>query len=285
MNFTKAHGLGNDFIILDFLRNGYPSPEGLPELASRLCDRHTGIGADGLVVVVPSGRADVGMRIFNPDGSEASMCGNAIRCLSRYVFENGLVGKTSFDVETGAGIMKPEILLDADGKVSAVRVNMGAPILERSRIPMKGHAGNVTDELLTFGTGTCKPGGYSSVRITSMLMGVPHTVIFTDDYPSLDPVRDGHTIESHPSFPEGTNVDFVHLENRHEIDVRTWERAAGATLACGTGSCASVVASVLNGRTERDVDVHLPLGTLKIDWNGEDVFMTGPAEKVFEGTF
>jgi diaminopimelate epimerase len=239
-----------------------------------LCDRHQGIGADGIILILPSEVADVKMRIINSDGSEANMCGNGIRCFAKYVYDKHIKTDKSFTIETGAGIMIPELIVE-DGKVLFVKVNMGAPVLERETIPMKGAPGHVINEPFQL------PG--KEVKITSLLMGVPHTIVFVDDISSTDFVTIGKGIEKNPLFPKGTNVNFVEVINEREIKVRTWERGAGSTLACGTGSCASAVAAFLNGKTGKEVTVHLTLGDLLIEWIDDCVFMTGSANHVFEG--
>jgi len=271
MKFQKMHGLGNDFILMDEID---PSQYNLPELAIKLCDRHQGIGADGIILILPSKIADVKMRIINSDGSEANMCGNGIRCFAKYVFDNQINTANSFTIETGAGIMIPELIIE-DGKVKLVKVNMGAPILERSEIPMKGTQGQVINEILAIDG--------KDYFITSLLMGVPHTIVFVDHVDDTDIVTIGMKIEKHPYFIKGTNVNFVEVLNDHEIKIRTWERGAGSTLACGTGSCASAVASSLNNKTGKTVTVHLTLGSLLIEWIDGIVYMTGTANHVFEG--
>jgi len=271
MKFQKMHGLGNDFILLDEIE---PSKFDLKALAIRLCDRHQGIGADGVILILPSENADVKMRIINSDGSEANMCGNGIRCFAKYVYDNKINTAKSFTIETGAGVMIPELIVE-DEKVSFVKVNMGAPILERHAIPMKGAAGKVINEPFQ--------AGGEEYRITSLLMGVPHTIVFVDDLANTNIVTPGRQIEKNPVFPEGTNVNFVEVVNDKEIKVRTWERGAGSTLACGTGSCAAAVASFLNGKTGKKVTVHLTLGDLLVEWTEESVYMTGTANHVFSG--
>ena len=271
MKFQKMHGLGNDFILMDEID---PLKYDLNALAIRLCDRHQGIGADGLILILPSETADVKMRIINSDGSHADMCGNGIRCFAKYVYDNKINTARSFTIETGAGVMIPELIIE-DGKVLFVKVNMGAPKLERSAIPMTGPAGKVINEAIHVAG--------QEFKITSLLMGVPHTIVFVDHYDEAEILTIGRLIEKHPSFPQGTNVNFVHVVNDHEINVRTWERGAGRTLACGTGSCASAVASSLNGLTGKEVTVHLALGDLLIEWIDGIVYMTGSANHVFEG--
>ena len=271
MKFQKMHGLGNDFILMDEID---PSKYDLAALAIKLCDRHQGIGADGIILILPSEIADVKMRIINSDGSEADMCGNGIRCFAKHVYDNHINTATSFTIETGAGIMIPELIIE-DGKVLFVKVNMGAPHLERSAIPMTGAAGNVINESINIEG--------RDYKITSMLMGVPHTIVFVNHFDESKILSIGRLIEKHPSFPQGTNVNFVEVLNNHEINVRTWERGAGRTLACGTGSCASAVAASLNGLTGKEVTVHLALGDLLIEWIDGTVYMTGSANHVFEG--
>ena len=271
MKFQKMHGLGNDFILIDEI---VPEKYDLKAMAIRLCDRHLGIGADGIILILPSDIADVKMRIINSDGSEADMCGNGIRCFAKYVYENEIIDANSFTIETGAGIMVPELIVE-NGKVLFVRVNMGVPQLERSAIPMLGAIGNVLNEQLFFGS--------NEFKITSLLMGVPHTMIFVDNLNETDIVSIGRQIEKHFAFPKGTNVNFVEVVNKYEIKVKTWERGVGSTLACGTGSCASVVASFLNGKTGTEVKVHLTLGDLLIELIDGIVYMTGTAHLVFAG--
>lgn len=271
MKFQKMHGLGNDFILMDEID---PLKYDLEALAIRLCDRHQGIGADGIILILPSEIADVKMRIINSDGSEANMCGNGIRCFAKYVYDNQVNTAKSFTIETGAGVMIPELIVE-DGKVIFVKVNMGAPQLERSAIPMTGAAGNVINEPLKTAD--------NEYKITSLLMGVPHTIVFVDHLDETDIVTIGRQIEKHPLFPQGTNVNFVEVINDRVIKVRTWERGAGSTLACGTGSCASAVAASLNGKTGKEVIVHLTLGDLLIEWIDGIVYMTGSANHVFAG--
>jgi diaminopimelate epimerase len=271
MKFQKMHGLGNDFILFDQLD---PSKHNLSALAVKLCDRHQGIGADGIILILPSEIADVKMRIINSDGSEANMCGNGIRCFAKYVYDNGINKSLKFTIETGAGIMIPELIVEGD-EVKFVKVNMGAPSFERAQIPMVGVAGSVINESFEVNSGT--------YQITSLLMGVPHTMVFVEDLPATDIVSIGRQIEKHPTFPQGTNVNFVSVDNDHEISVRTWERGAGSTLACGTGSCAAAVAAAITSQTGNEVTVHLALGDLLIEWIDGVVYMTGTADHVFEG--
>lgn len=265
------HGLGNDFILMDEID---PKKYDLNALAIKLCDRHQGIGADGIILILPSEIADVKMRIINSDGSEPNMCGNGIRCFAKYVYDNRINTAKSFTIETGAGVMIPELIVENE-KVLFVKVNMGAPQLERSEIPMLGAAGKVINETLQVAG--------KDYKITSLLMGVPHTIVFIESLDEDELISIGKQIEKHSSFPKGTNVNFVEVVNDHEISVRTWERGAGRTLACGTGSCASAVASALNGLTGNEVTVHLALGDLFIETIDGIVYMTGNANHVFTG--
>lgn len=272
MKFTKMHGLGNDFIFFENLTNVEMD---YSVMAIQMCHRQLGIGADGIVAVLPSEVADLRMRIINADGSEANMCGNAIRCFARYAYEHGLVNSRSFQIETFAGIIIPEVII-RDEQVEAVRVNMGKPDISRDSIPMLGDELAAVDVML--------PLGDQEINITSLLMGVPHTMVFVDDLEAVELEKTGQTIEKHPLFPKGTNVNFVEVVGPDRIKVRTWERGAGATLACGTGSCASAVASVLNEYTGWFVTVELQHGELQIEWTEDGtVFMTGPAEESFSG--
>ena len=276
MDFVKMHGLGNDFV---FIEDKTGQDKDYTVLARAMCNRHTGIGADGLIVIVDSRVADVRMRIINSDGSEAEMCGNGIRCFAKYVYDNGIIEKKRFTVETPAGIMEPEITVGADNKAELITINMGRPSFNRSEIPMEGAEGRVLNEDL------CVNG--ANWKITSLLMGVPHTVTYVDDVDTVDIEKIGPLFEKHEAFPKHTNINFAQQMDDRTVKVRTWERGAGATLACGTGSCSVAVASFLNGRTGREVDIQLPLGTLHIEYREEDgnVYMTGPAAVSFTGTW
>lgn len=276
MDFVKMHGLGNDFV---FIEDKTGQDKDFTALARAMCNRHTGIGADGLIVIVDSRVADVRMRIINSDGSEAEMCGNGIRCFAKYVYDNGIIEKKRFTVETPAGIMEPEITVGADNKAELITINMGRPSFNRSEIPMEGAEGRVLNEDL------CVNG--ANWKITSLLMGVPHTVTYVDDVDTVDIEKIGPLFEKHEAFPKHTNINFAQQMDDRTVKVRTWERGAGATLACGTGSCSVAVASFLNGHTGREVDIQLPLGTLHIEYREEDdnVYMTGPAAVSFTGTW
>ena len=276
MDFVKMHGLGNDFV---FIEDKTGQDKDYTALARAMCNRHTGIGADGLIVIVDSRVADVRMRIINSDGSEAEMCGNGIRCFAKYVYDSGIIEKKRFTVETPAGIMEPEITVGADNKAKLITINMGRPSFNRSEIPMEGADGRVLNEDL------CVDG--ENWKITSLLMGVPHTVTYVDDVDTVDIEKIGPLFEKHEAFPKHTNINFAQQMDDRTVKVRTWERGAGATLACGTGSCSVAVASFLNGRTGREVNIQLPLGTLHIEYREEDgnVYMTGPAAVSVTGTW
>ena len=271
MILTKMHGLGNDFVV-------FSDPNGAnkdyTELAIKLCHRQTGIGADGLAIVVPSDVADIRMRIINSDGSEAEMCGNAIRCFSKYAYEHGQITTDTFTIETLAGIMKPSLTIE-NGKVTLVTVDMGKPVFNSKDIPMDVNIDKVIDYPLELNG--------EIIPVSSVLMGVPHTEVFVEDVTKIALHTQGPQLETHPIFPRKSNINYVEVVNDHHIKVRTWERGAGATLACGTGSCASAVMSYEKGLTGREVDVELYLGTLHISYREDStVFMTGPAEEVFE---
>ena len=276
IQFVKMHGLGNDFIIVDCLSHPY-GVEQLVGQAAALCDRHFGIGGDGLILVMPGLNAPFRMRIVNNDGSEAEMCGNGIRCFAKYVYERGLTRDTEFVVETLAGPITPVLLLEGE-QVKAVRVDMGEPRLERAQIPMTGPAGTVIDEPLAVADRT--------FNVTAVSMGNPHAVIFVDDVKHFPVEQYGPLIEHHPAFPRRTNVEFAQAEAPDKLTMRVWERGAGITLACGTGACATLVAAVLSGRAERTALLTLPGGPLDITWSAEDnhVYMTGPATEAFTGT-
>lgn len=269
------HGLGNDFVLVNGFREKIEGDMG--ELARRICDRRFGVGSDGLIFLLPSDVADIKMRMFNPDGSEAEMCGNGIRCLARLAYEEGLVQRTVIRVETLAGIVVPELILEGD-KVSRVRVDMGEPKLLRSEIPMLGEGEKALETPLEVEG--------EIWEATCLSMGNPHCVIFVPRIEEAPVSKLGPKLEHHPLFPQRTNVEFIQIQNPREIKMRVWERGAGETLACGSGACAAAVASALTGRTEREVVVHLPAGDLHIDWAANNhVFMSGPATRVFEGIY
>ncbi len=277
MDFVKMHGLGNDFIVVNNMEENLQlQKERMSYLSKELCRRGFGIGADGLVLITSSSLAFLGMRIFNPDGSEAEMCGNAIRCIAKYLWDRGLVGAPNFVIETLAGLKEVEVLL-AGTSVRAVRVGMSEPILDSVEIPVKGTARKVLDEEIVVDG--------EQLSFSAISMGNPHCVIFVSSLEHIPWQKWGAFLESSPTFPARTNVEFVEVLSPREIRVNVWERGAGATLACGTGACAAVVAGILTGRLGSPVEVHLPGGNLKIEWEeGSSVYMEGPAEEVFQGT-
>lgn len=274
--FTKMQGLGNDFVILDweeYQEIGIP----VEELAVKMCKRNFGVGADGLIVVVPeSEKADLSWIFYNSDGTPAQMCGNGMRCFAKYVLNKGYVNKHEFSVETAAGIICPKV--NEDGTVT---VNMGKPVLEPAKIPFKGDK-NLNYEIELWS---------KKFNLNAVSMGNPHCVIFTDEDISVMAKDYGPDIEVHELFPEKTNVEFIRIKSRNEIDLAVWERGCGITLACGTGACASVAAGILNGYLDNKVKVNLPGGCLTIEWDGSkecpnrDIYMTGAAEFAFEGVF
>ncbi|SFS61328.1 diaminopimelate epimerase [Paenibacillus sp. BC26] len=275
MNFTKMHGLGNDFIVVE---GETKLPDNAAELALQLCNRFFGIGADGLVYILPSEQADFRMRIMNSDGSEAEQCGNAIRCVAKYVYDNGLTDKETLTIETlGAGVQEVQLTVE-NGKAVLVRVNMGQPILEGLKVPTTIDANPVINQSIEVDG--------REFKFTAVSMGNPHCVIYVDDAVNFDLAAWGPKLEVHPMFPRKINVEFVTVRSKDFTDMRVWERGAGPTLACGTGACATVVASVLNGYTDRTATVSLKGGDLLIEWNEENnhVYMTGPAAEVFRGT-
>lgn len=277
IEFVKMQGLGNDFILVDSINKSLGNSLFLSCLAKKICDRNFGIGADGLILILPSSKVDLQMRIFNSDGTEAQMCGNGIRCFAKHAYENKLISKIKFTVETLAGIITPELIFK-DKEISGIKVDMGIPKLKRREIPMTG------EDSLTVVNETLKINPKKTFKITCVSMGNPHCIIFIDDMQSIAINEIGPKIENHPIFPEKTNVEFIQILNRKEVNFRVWERGVGETLACGTGACAALVASVLNKKTERQAIIHLKGGDLDIEWieNGP-VFMTGPAELAFKG--
>lgn len=276
MKFVKMHGAGNDYVYVDAFEQQIDDPAAL---AQQISNRNFGVGSDGLILILPSNVADVRMRMFNADGSEAEMCGNGIRCVAKYAYDRSLVDSTSIRVETGAGVRTLEISPNALGLVEKVRVNMGPPALLRSEIPMQGEpCSQFVDEEIT--------ADGMLFRATCVSMGNPHCVVFVEDLEGFDLPRYGAALEHHPLFPRRINVEFVQVLSPREVRQRTWERGAGETLACGTGAAAVTVAGVLTGRTERSILNHLRGGDLEMDWSQEgDVFMAGPAVEVFEGHY
>ncbi len=279
MKFTKLHGLGNDYVYVNCFEEDLSIVD-LPELARRVSDRNFGIGGDGLILIMPSDRADFRMRVFNNDGSEAKNCGNGLRCVSKYVYDHGLTQQTTFTVETLGGTVTPVVSLGADGKVDQVTIDMGEPRFERAAIPMTGIPEERVREEVIEVDGT-------SFTMTAVSMGNPHAILFVDEVKEEEVRHFGPMIEYHEWFPERTNVEFIQILNQEEILFRVWERGSGVTLACGTGACAAAVAAHLSGKTGRKVTVHLAGGDLFIEWKEADnrVYMTGPATEVFSGTY
>ncbi len=274
------HGIGNDYVYVNGFNQTVRDPSAL---AKAVADRHVGIGGDGLILILPSDKADVRMRMFNADGSEAEMCGNGVRCVAKYAYDHGLSKQNPMRVETGRGVLMLALDLGADKKVQLVTVDMGEPILDLPAIPVdasklvKGQrkneyrfSVNQSNELMD---------------ATFVSMGNPHAVIYTPDVKEIEIVRIGPMIENHKAFPRRINVHWVQVHDEEEVTMRTWERGSGVTLACGTGACAVCVAGALTGRTSREVTAHLPGGDLHLEWREADnhVYMTGPATEVFSG--
>lgn len=266
LEFTKMHGCGNDFIFIDCMKRDIPD---LAAIAGKLCDRRFGIGADQLLTVHPSARADFKMEIYNADGSQVEMCGNGIRCFAKYVYEHGLTGKKELAVETLAGIIRPRIAGDL------VEVDMGEPILEGRNIPVNADGRIINRPLEVDG---------KTHTITCVSMGNPHCVVYWDGIDHLELEKIGPRFEHHVFFPKRVNTEFVKVLSPNEVKMRVWERGAGETWACGTGASAVGVAGVLTGRTARKITIHLKGGDLLIDWRDNNhVYMTGAAEEVFHG--
>jgi diaminopimelate epimerase len=273
MRFTKMHGLGNDYIYVNAFKETIHNP-GL--VAAALSERHTGIGSDGLILILPSDTADFKMSMYNSDGTEAEMCGNGIRCVGKYVYDNNMTDKESITVETLAGIKTLELNIK-DKKVESIRVDMGEPVLEADKIPV------ITDNERFIANEIDIEG--ATLEFTCVSMGNPHAITYVEDIDNAPVLELGPTIEKHRIFPNKVNVEFVKVINREVLKMRVWERGTGETLACGTGACATAVASFLNKLTERNVTVELLGGDLFIEWDEKDnhVYMTGPAVKVYDG--
>jgi diaminopimelate epimerase len=277
VKFTKMHGLGNDFVMVDGFQE-HLAEATLPDLARRVCDRHFGVGGDGLILALPSDKADFRMRLINSDGSEAEHCGNGIRCVAKLVYDRGHTQSREITVETIGRINVLQLFAES-GKIETVRVDMAEPIFDRGRIPMTGPADSeCIDEPLEVGGG--------ELRFTAVSMGNPHVVTFVDDPDQFPVTQLGPLVENHPTFPRRTNVEFIQVLGREELKMRVWERGAGETLACGTGACASLVAAHRTGRAGRKAVVHLRGGDLRIEWSDDNhIYMTGPAVTVFEGDY
>jgi diaminopimelate epimerase len=279
MNFTKMHGIGNDYVYV----NGFTETVADPSSTARkVADRHYGIGGDGLILILPSDKADVRMRMFNVDGSEGEMCGNGVRCVAKYAYDHGLTKNNPMRVETGRGVLSIALTLD-NGKVQSATVNMGEPILDLPAIP-------VDREKLVRGSREHEyrlsvAQGNELIDATFVSMGNPHATIYTPDVTKIDLERVGPILENHKAFPRRMNVHFVQVHSPSEVTMRTWERGSGITWACGTGASAVCVSGVLTGRTGRKLLAHLPGGDLNLEWRESDncVYMTGPATEVFSG--
>ena len=272
MRFVKAHGAGNDFVMIEDLDDTLR-----PNAAfvAAVCDRHFGVGADGLIRITRARDADFFMDYYNADGEVAEMCGNGIRCLAKYVADRGLFDSDTMRVDTRDGVKEMTLYRDPAGAVTRVRVDMGAPILDRAQIPLSGDGDPLHEKLDVAG---------ASLEATCVSMGNPHAVVFVDDLDKTAFETLGPNLETNERFPAKTNAEFAQVLNDHEVRMRVWERGVGETMACGTGACAVAVAANLRGFTGRSVAIHLPGGTLDIEWTDEGrVFMTGPAEETFEG--
>ncbi|MHB0947414.1 MAG: diaminopimelate epimerase [Sedimentisphaerales bacterium] len=277
MRFTKMHGLGNDYVYINCFEQAVKDPVPLAKVIS---DRHTGVGSDGLILICPSDKANVRMRMFNADGSESQMCGNGIRCVAKFAYEHKLGGSgsaPSMKIETGRGVLTVGLEIDRNGKVEKVRVNMGQPILQPAKIPVLLDGEKIVNMAIDVRS--------ERMLMTCVSMGNPHAVFFTDDLSSINLEKAGPAIENHELFPQRVNAHFVKVDSRGEFSMITWERGSGITMACGTGACACCVAAVLTGRCDRKVKANLPGGQLELEWSADDdcVYMTGPAVEVFSG--
>ncbi|QDT30287.1 Diaminopimelate epimerase [Gimesia panareensis] len=275
MKFTKMHGAGNDYVYVNCFEETLP--EDIASLAVAVSDRHKGIGSDGLILICPSEKADARMRMFNADGSESEMCGNGVRCVAKYVYDHGIAKQQTLKIETGAGVLHLDLEL-AGSRVSQVRVNMGKPILNSAEIPTLLPGDPPVDAELELGD--------QSLKVTCVSMGNPHCITFVDELNDHWVHGVGPKVEVHPMFPNRVNAEFIEVVSPAELKMRVWERGSGETQACGTGACASAVAGVLTGRSERNVLIHLPGGDLRLEWaDSDEVFMTGPAVEVYQGVW
>lgn len=277
MKFTKMHGCGNDYVYVDGAKEQIPAKD-KPELVRKLSDRHFGIGGDGVIFINPSDEADFEMEMYNMDGSRSEMCGNGIRCVAKFVYDKGLTDKEHISIISGGKVKYIDLNIENE-KVSTVKVNMGEPILKATDIPVvtDNPEGSVIAENIEVAGNTYK--------MTCVSMGNPHAVVFMEDVANLEIEKIGPLFENHQRFPRRTNTEFVKVIDRNNVEMRVWERGTGETLACGTGTCATVVACVLNNLTEDEVNVKVLGGLIKIKWDREAnlVYMTGPAATVFEG--
>ena len=273
MKFTKMQGIGNDYVYVNCFQETVKDPAKTARIVS---DRHFGVGSDGLILIKPSQKADFEMDMYNADGSRGAMCGNGIRCVAKYVYDYGLTDQTRITVDTASGVKTLELQVE-NGKAVRVKVDMGAPILEPERIPVKSEKERVVNEPVSVGG--------AEYRMTCVSMGNPHCVVPVEDVDGLEIEKIGPLFENHPMFPDRVNTEFIRVLDRNTVQMRVWERGAGETWACGTGACAVAVACALNGWTEEKVLVKLRGGDLEIFWDRDKntVFMTGPAAVVFEG--
>ena len=286
MTFTKMHGIGNDYVYVNGFAETVDDPAAV---ARKISDRHFGVGSDGLILILPTPDADVRMRMFNADGSEAEMCGNGVRCVAKYAYDHGLTHANPMRVQTGNGVLSIAVDVEA-GRVKTATVDMGPPVLDLDKIPVKqgalGHnaaysnRGDYEYDLALKAKGVTTPATFVS-------MGNPHAVFFVDDVAAVDLNVSGPAVENYVAFPKRINAHWVQVVSRGDVIMRTWERGSGITLACGTGACAVAVAGALTGRTDRRVLAHLPGGDLTLDWRDGDghVLMTGAAAEVFTGTW
>lgn len=275
IRFTKMHGIGNDYIYINCMES---MPDRLSELAEEMSDRHFGVGGDGIVLICPSDKADFRMRMFNNDGSEARMCGNASRCIARYVHDHKLTEKTRISLETLSGIKVLSLNMSTDGEVESVTVDMGEPELSTAEVPVRCAAERMME--------TPVATSWGNVGVTAVSMGNPHGVVFVDRIEDVPFETLGPELEKHPMWPDRANIEFLQIISPSEVRMRVWERGTGETLACGTGACASAVAAALTGRCGREVTVHLRGGDLNIRWaENNHVLMTGGATEVFEGNY
>ena len=282
IKFTKMQGIGNDYVYIDGTNENIENPAELSKIVS---DRHFGIGSDGLILILKSDVADFKMRIFNPDGTEAEMCGNGVRCVGKFVYDKGLTTKTNIEIETLGGIKKLTLNVK-EGKVDTVAVDMGVPMLNADEIPVTFYD-NVVSKNDNNYIQVDKDIDGEKIMMTCVSVGNPHAVSFLDNIDNLNIEKYGPAIENDKRFPNKINAEFVEVIDRQTIKMRVWERSVGETMACGTGSCASVCAAILNEYTDREVKVLLLGGTLNIKWDRKDnhIYMTGPAVTVFEGEF
>lgn len=275
MKFTKMQGIGNDYVYINCFEETVKDPSAVARFVS---DRHFGIGSDGLILIRPSQVADCEMDMYNLDGSQGAMCGNGIRCVAKYVFDHGIVNKTSISIATKSGIKYVDLTVK-DGKASLIRVNMGSPILQATQIPVVADTEQVIDAPIQVDG--------QEYHYTAVSMGNPHAIVYVEDTDSLDLAKIGPSFENHVNFPDRINTEFVQVLDKHTVKMRVWERGSGETLACGTGACAVAVASILNGHVSPDTPVTVKLlgGDLQIFWNRSEnlVYMTGPAVTVFDG--